>query len=135
MARNTVADVMTRRVVYLPAETTVDEAAQAMRDEGIGDVVVTRAATLAGLVTDRDIVVRVIASGLSPKDTTLGDIATHEIVMVAESASLDDAVQAMRERSIRRLLVCDADRNVVGIVSLGDIAMAGTTAMASGNAS
>lgn len=130
MTRHTVADVMTRQVVYLPAETTVDEAAQAMRDQGIGDIVVTRGATLAGLVTDRDIVVRVIASTLSPQSTTLGEIATQELVMVAGTASLDDAVQAMRERSIRRLLVCDADRNLIGIVSLSDIAMAGTVAMA-----
>jgi CBS domain-containing protein len=134
MARITVADVMTRRVVYLPAETTVDEAAQAMRDQGIGDVVVTRGPTLAGLVTDRDIVVRAIAAGLSPAETTLGDIATQEIVMVAETAGIDDAVQAMRERSIRRLLVCDGDRNVTGIVSLSDIAMGGSTTVTTGRA-
>ena len=135
MARYTVADLMTRQVVYLPAETTLDEAAQAMRDQSIGDVVVTRGPTIFGLVTDRDIVVRAIAPGLSPGTTTLGDIASPELVMVAVTATVDEAVQAMRERLIRRLLVCDADRNVVGIISLSDIALGNPSNLLTGNAS
>jgi CBS domain-containing protein len=127
MSRSTVADVMTRRVVYLPAETTIDEAAQVMRDEQIGDVVVTRGPTIAGLVTDRDIVVRAIAAGLSPATTMIGDIATQELMMVEATATVDEAVQAMRERAVRRLLVCDADRNVTGIISLSDVAVRPTS--------
>jgi CBS domain-containing protein len=123
-----VADVMTRRVVFLPADTTLDEAAQAMRDQSIGDVVVTRGATMSGLVTDRDIVVRAIAENLPPQRTTLGAIASHELLMIEQSATVDDAVAAMRERGVRRLLVCDADRKLVGIISLSDIALAPTTA-------
>jgi CBS domain-containing protein len=119
-----VADVMTRRVVYLPEGTMLDEAAQAMRDQGIGDVVVTHGPTMMGLVTDRDIVIRAIAEDLSPKATTLGSIASHELLMIEQSATVDEAVHAMRERSVRRLLVCDADRKVVGILSLSDIALA-----------
>jgi CBS domain-containing protein len=119
-----VADVMTRRVVYLPEGTMLDEAAQAMRDQGIGDVVVTHGPTMMGLVTDRDIVIRAIAEDLSPKTTTLGSIASHELLMIEQSATVDEAVHAMRERSVRRLLVCDADRKVVGIISLSDIALA-----------
>jgi CBS domain-containing protein len=119
-----VADVMTRRVVYLPEGTMLDEAAQAMRDQGIGDVVVTHGPTMMGLVTDRDIVIRAIAEDLSPKATTLGSIASHELLMIEQSATVDEAVHAMRERSVRRLLVCDADRKVVGIISLSDIALA-----------
>jgi len=123
MARVSVADVMTRRVVYLPDGSMLDEAAQAMRDQGIGDVVVTHGPTMVGVVTDRDIVVRAIAEGLPPKSTTLAEIATHEILMVEQSATVEEAVQAMRDRSVRRLIVCDADRKVVGIVSLSDIAL------------
>lgn len=123
MAPVAVAEVMTRRVVIMPEETTLDEAAQAMRDQGIGDVVVTHGPTLSGLVTDRDIVVRAIAENLPPRTTTLGDIATHELIMVEQSATVDEAVQAMRDRGIRRLLVSDADRNLVGIISLSDIAL------------
>lgn len=123
MAR-VVADVMTRRVVYLPEGTTLDEAAQAMRDQGIGDVVVTHGPTMAGVVTDRDIVVRAIAEGLAPRKTTLGDIISRELIMIEQSATVDEAVTAMRERGVRRLLVCDADRKMVGIISLSDIALA-----------
>jgi CBS domain-containing protein len=123
MAR-VVAEVMTRRVVYLPEGTMLDEAAQAMRDQGIGDVVVTHGPTMMGLVTDRDIVIRAIAEDLPPKTTTLGSITSHELLMIEQSATVDEAVHAMRERGVRRLLVCDADRKVVGIISLSDIALA-----------
>lgn len=127
MARTSVADVMTRRVVYLPEDTTLDEAAQAMRDQSIGDVVVTHGPTMAGLVTDRDIVVRAIAEGLPPQSTTIESIASREMIMVEQSATVEEAVQAMRERGVRRLLVCDADRKLVGIVSLSDLAMLPTS--------
>jgi CBS domain-containing protein len=130
MAATAIADVMTRRVVYLPAETTLDEAAQAMRDQSIGDVVVTHGPTITGLVTDRDIVVRAIAENLPPKTTTLSDVVTRELIMVEQSATVEEAVQAMRARGVRRLLVCDADRKLVGIVSLSDLALLPTTAEA-----
>src|SRR3954465_728718 len=130
MARTAVADVMTRRVVYLPDDTPLDEAAQAMRDQGIGDVVVTRGPTMIGMVTDRDIVVRAIAENLPPKETTLGAITSRELIMVEQSATVEEAVQAMRERAVRRLLVCDSDRKVVGILSLSDVALLPTSTSA-----
>jgi CBS domain-containing protein len=121
---------MTRRVVFLPGDTPLDEAAQAMRDQSIGDVVVTDGPTLSGLVTDRDIVVRALAEGLPPQTTTLASIATHELIMIEQSAAVEEAVQAMRERGVRRLLVCDADRKLVGIISLSDLALVPTSAAA-----
>lgn len=121
MARAVVADVMTRQVVYLPGESTLDEAAQVMRDRSIGGVVVTHGPTMAGLVTDRDIVVRAIAEGLRPATTTLESIASRELIMVEQSATVEEAAQAMRDRGVRRLLVCDADRKVVGILSMSDL--------------
>ncbi len=127
MTRVPVAEVMTRQVVYLPEATMLDEAAQVMRDRGIGDVVVTRGPTIIGVVTDRDIVVRAIAENLPPKSTSLGAITAHELLMVEQSATVDEAVQAMRERGVRRLLVCDADRKVVGILSLSDVALLPTS--------
>lgn len=130
MAKLSVADIMTRRVVYLPEDTMLDEAAQAMRDQSIGDVVVTRGPTMTGLVTDRDIVVRAIAENLPPRSTRLGDITSHELIMVEQSATIEEAVQAMRERGVRRLLVCDTDRKIVGIVSLSDMALLPTSATA-----
>ena len=130
MARMSVGEVMTRKVVYLPEATMLDEAAQAMRDQGIGDVVVTSGRTMVGLVTDRDIVIRAIAENMPPKTTTLGSITSHELIMVEQSATVEEALQAMRERGVRRLLVCDADRKVVGIISLSDLALLPTSAPA-----
>ena len=123
-----VADAMTRQVVYLPEDTPIDEAAQAMRDQSIGGVVVTHGPTMAGIVTDRDIVVRAIAANLSPTTTTIGEIATRELIMVEQTATVEEAVRAMRERGVRRLLVCDTDRRVVGIFSPSDVALLPTSA-------
>jgi CBS domain-containing protein len=121
---------MTRRIVYLPEDTMLDEAAQVMRDQGIGDVVVTQGPTLTGLVTERDIVIRAIAEGLPPGKTPLSTILNRELIMVEQSATVEEAAQAMRDRSVRRLLVCDADRELVGIISLSDIALLRTSASA-----
>ena len=127
MTTTLVSDVMTRQVVFLPGETTLDEAAQVMRDRSIGGAVVTQGPTMAGMVTDRDIVVRAIAENLPPGSTTLESIATREMIMVEQSATVEEALQAMRERAVRRLLVCDADRNLVGILSLSDLAVLPTS--------
>lgn len=123
-----VRDVMTKQVVYLPAETTVDEAAEAMRVADIGDVVITNGPALAGIVTDRDIVVRAAADRRDPAATTIGSIASHDLVMIHQDATLEEAASLMRERGVRRLLVCDADRQLVGIVSLSDLAPQGVPA-------
>ncbi|TDB75672.1 CBS domain-containing protein [Micromonospora sp. KC723] len=118
-----VSDVMTKQVVYLPAETTLDEAARVMKEADIGDVVVTEGATLAGLLTDRDIVVRAVAERSDPAATTIGSIITREVVMIEQHCTAAEAASLMRERNIRRVLVCDNERKLVGIVSLGDLAM------------
>ncbi|SCE71024.1 CBS domain-containing protein [Micromonospora haikouensis] len=118
-----VSDVMTRQVVYLPAETTLDEAARVMKEADIGDVVVTDGASLAGMLTDRDIVVRAVAERSDPATTTIGSVITREVVMIEQHATAGEAASLMRERGIRRILVCDGERRLVGIVSLGDLAM------------
>jgi CBS domain-containing protein len=123
MSAQAVKEVMSPQVVYLPAETTIDEAARAMRERDIGDVVVTEGATLAGVVTDRDIVIRAVADRRDPTSTTLGDVASRDLVMIQQDASPGEAAQMMRERAVRRLLVCDNDRRLVGVVSLGDLAV------------
>ena len=122
MGTTRVADVMTKRIVYLPAATPLDEAARAMAEADIGDVVVTDGANLAGMVTDRDIVTRAVAANRKPADLTLGEVATREIVIIEQSATLKEAVELMRQRSVRRVLVADVDRQLVGIIALGDLA-------------
>jgi CBS domain-containing protein len=93
-----------------------------MRDENIGDILITHDGELAGILTDRDIVVRVLAENLEPTDTPVGDIASHELVTVSPQDTVDDAVRLMRERSLRRIPVVDGGK-CVGIVSLGDLAV------------
>ncbi|MDM4721672.1 CBS domain-containing protein [Micromonospora sp. WMMA1363] len=118
-----VSDAMTKRVIYLPAETTLDEAAKVMKEADIGDVIVTEGATLAGMLTDRDIVIRAVAERSDPASTTIGSIITREVVMIEQNCTAGEAAALMRERGVRRVLVCDNERKLVGIVSLGDLAM------------
>jgi CBS domain-containing protein len=118
----TVKDVMTTTVVYLPSETTIAEAARTMRERDIGDVVVADGPSLAGMVTDRDIVVRAVAERRDPDATTVGEIMTRDLVTVRPDDTIQQAALLMRDRAVRRLLVCDNDLGLVGVVSIGDLA-------------
>ena len=122
MAMQTVQDVMTTNVVYLPSETTLAEAARTMREQDIGDVVVADGAALTGLVTDRDIVVRAVAERYDPASTTIGEIVSKDLVTVRPEDSIQAAALLMRDNAIRRVLVCDDEKGLVGIVSIGDLA-------------
>jgi CBS domain-containing protein len=118
----TVKDVMTTNVVYLPSQTTLAEAARTMREQDIGDVVVADGPSLAGLITDRDIVVRGVAERRDPDATTVGEIMTRDLVTVRPEDTIQQAALLMRDRAIRRLLVCDDEQGLVGVVSIGDLA-------------
>jgi CBS domain-containing protein len=122
MTMQTVKDVMTTNVVYLPSETTLAEAARTMREQDIGDVVVADGPTLTGLVTDRDIVVRAVAERFDPASTTIGEIVSRDLVTVRPDDSLHSAALLMRDNAVRRVLVCDDEKGLVGIVSIGDLA-------------
>ena len=118
-----VRDVMTTNPQTLPESTTVREAAETMRANDIGDVVVVDDnGELSGILTDRDIVVRVVAEARDPRATRIGDIASHELTAVSPDDPVERAVQLMRERAIRRLPAVERNK-VVGIVSIGDLAL------------
>lgn len=118
-----IRDVMTPKPQTLPQETTVREAAEAMRSNDIGDVIVDdEKGGLVGIVTDRDIVVRVVAEGRDPRATRIGDIASRDLAAISPDELVSRAVQLMREKAIRRLPVVDK-KKVVGIVSIGDLAL------------
>jgi CBS domain-containing protein len=118
-----VRDVMTPNPVILEATAMVVEAAQQMRDEDVGDVLVQDDGKLCGIVTDRDIVVRCVAEAEDPSTCTLGDLCTEALVTIEAESSLDEAVILMKRHAVRRVPVMEAGR-VVGIVSLGDLAIA-----------
>jgi CBS domain-containing protein len=117
-----IRDVMTPDPVVLSSSTTLHEAARAMKEHHIGDVLVRDDDRVCGIVTDRDIVVRAIAEGREPDRTTLEEVCTHELVTLSPDDAVADAVRTLREHAVRRLPVLDGDRPV-GMVSLGDLAI------------
>lgn len=118
-----IQDVMTTNPETLPESTTVREAAEAMRANDIGDVVIVDDnGKLSGILTDRDIVVRVVAEGRDPRTTRIGDIASRDLTAVSPDDPVDRAVQLMRDKAIRRLPAVDKGKPV-GIVSIGDLAL------------
>jgi CBS domain-containing protein len=117
-----VREIMTSAPVTVGALTAVSEVAQRMRDQDIGAVLVTEGDQLRGLVTDRDLVVRVIAERKDPADTTVRDALSADLVTVTPDDEVTRAVELMREHSLRRLPVVEG-KTPVGIVSLGDLAI------------
>lgn len=115
-------EVMTPNPAIFPATTTIADAARAMRNANVGDVLVERDGVLCGIVTDRDIVVRAVAEDRNPSDRHLGDICSRELTTLAPADSIEDAVRVMRDKALRRLPICDGDQPV-GVVSLGDLAI------------
>jgi len=124
MDDETVGDVMTPDPLTLERTSTVFDAARAMKGADIGSVpVVDETGVLCGIVTDRDLVVRAIAEGCDPWTTTLGDICSDRPVCASADEPLEDAMHLMRTEALRRIPVTDADNKVIGIVSLGDLAL------------
>lgn len=118
----TVGELMTRDPVTLDAKTSLVAAAVQMRDQGIGDVLVTKGGELCGVVTDRDITIRGISEGKDPNRVTLGEICSKELTTVTPRSPVSEAIKLMRDKTLRRLPVVDGNRPV-GIVSLGDLAV------------
>jgi CBS domain-containing protein len=119
-----VREVMTPLPRALDTSASVMDAAEIMRDADIGDVVVLEDRRLYGILTDRDIVVRVLAEGSDPATVSVGQVCSRELTTIPPTASVGDAVRLIREKAIRRLPVVEEGGEVVGIVSMGDIAVA-----------
>ncbi len=113
---------MTTELVTVPPSSDIQEAARLMRTADIGDVLVTDQNRLVGILTDRDITVRVVAEGLDPKVATVGDHMSVDLTTGMPDWDVDDAADIMAEEQIRRLPILDNGR-LAGIVSLGDIAV------------
>ena len=112
---------MTPNPVTMPATASVADAAQRMRDDDIGDVLITDSDSVA-ILTDRDITVRVVALGTDPKQAKVGEIASKGVTTVAPDAPVEEAMRLMRDNAIRRLPVVENGKPV-GMVSLGDLAI------------
>jgi CBS domain-containing protein len=112
---------MTGEVKTVAPDTSVFEVACIMRDEDIGSVPVAENDKLVGMVTDRDIVLRGVASGTSVEECTARDVMSQKILYVREDQDVEDVLQNMGDQQVRRMPVINSDMRLVGIVSLGDL--------------
>jgi signal-transduction protein with cAMP-binding, CBS, and nucleotidyltransferase domain len=116
-----VRDVMTPGPIGVDYHQSVGEAARAMRDWGVGAILVVSNGSLYGLVTDRDLVIRAVAEERGA-DEPVGPLSSANLIGVDADADVHEAMRLMRQHAVRRLPVLE-DGQVAGIVSLGDLAM------------
>jgi CBS domain-containing protein len=116
-----IRDLMTENPSSCERGTPVAEAAKVMARENVGSVPVVEGDKLVGVVTDRDLVVRLLAEGRDPQSTTVGEVASSEPVTLSPDDGLDQALQLLARHQVRRLPVVEGER-LVGIVAQADIA-------------
>ena len=121
----TAREIMTPDVEWIEVDATVAEAAQRMADETFGALPICNGeGRLQGVITDRDIVVKVVAAGRDPESTTVGELADQpEVVTIGADDAIEEAISTMKKHSVRRLPVIDGNK-LVGMVSQADIARA-----------
>jgi CBS domain-containing protein len=125
-----ISELMTPNPQTVRPDDTLQAAAQVMDELNVGVLPVCDSGRVVGLLTDRDIVVRATSAGQDPCTTTVATVMTTEPHSLRSNALLQDALQVMQRLQVRRLPVLDAEGLLVGIVSLGDLAAAGTSAAA-----
>jgi CBS domain-containing protein len=118
-----VRDVMTDRPRAVSPETPVSQAAELMESEDVGALPVVEGDQLAGMLTDRDIVVRAVAKGKDPRGMPVREVATRDVVSVRADENLSDALQLMASHQVRRLPVVDDDNRLVGVLAQADVAL------------
>jgi CBS domain-containing protein len=117
-----IRDIMTPNPRSVESNASSVDAARIMRDEDVGIVPVVEGDRLVGTVTDRDIAIRVVAEGRNPESTTVGEVASRELVTIDPQQDLDEALQLMARHQVRRLPVVEEDGTLVGVVAQADIA-------------
>jgi CBS domain-containing protein len=118
-----IREIMTRDVVTIHPEASLTEAAQRMNERDVGMLPVCEDNQVIGIVTDRDITIRAIAEGLDPNETQVREIMTPEVVYCIETEDVQDAVESMENRQIRRIVVLTHTQHLVGVLSIGDVAV------------
>jgi CBS domain-containing protein len=120
----TVRDAMTSNPKAIQPSTTAQEAARLMKSEDVGPLPIVEGDRLVGVVTDRDLAIRVLAEGKSP-ETAVSEIASRDVVTVDPDQSLQEAARLMAEHQVRRLPVVEEDGKLVGLLAQADVAQAG----------
>jgi len=117
----TVKDLMTQNIISILPETSVVEATRIMSTRDISSILIKTGDDYIGIFTDRDVMRKVVASGLDPNDTVVREIMSSPLITISEDAGIQEAAEKMRDRKIRRLVVIN-EGAVVGIISESDIA-------------
>ena len=120
-----IRDAMTSNPSNVETSSSVVEAARLMKSEDVGSIPVTEGDRLVGIVTDRDIAIRVVAEGKDVRSVTVGEIASKDLVTVDPQQDLDEALRLMAQHQVRRLPVVEEDGRLVGILAQADIAHQG----------
>ena len=118
-----IREIMTHEIVTISPAASAADAARLMREADVGILPVVDGDKVAGVVTDRDLVVRVMAAGLDKTCTPVRDVMTAEVVYCFEDEDVQAAVYSIEARQVRRVLVLDRKQKLVGVLSLGDIAV------------
>jgi len=118
-----VNEIMTTDFEMIDSTASLIEAAEKMKSLNVGFLPVREGTRLAGLITDRDLVIRGLAEGLDPGSTHVKDIISSEVVYCYEDDSVEEAARLMEDNQIRRLIIVNHDQTPVGILSIGDIAV------------
>ena len=118
-----IRDVMTSNPATLEPSATVVDAAGVMAGEDVGPVPIVEGGRLVGIITDRDLVVRVLAEGKDPSSTTIGEIASADLTTVSPDTDVQEALDLMSASQVRRLPVVESGQ-LVGIVAQADVARA-----------
>lgn len=117
-----ISQLMTRDVTVIAPHDNVQHAAQMMKDRNVGSLPVCDGQRLVGMITDRDIAVRAVAAGRSPKDCHVTEVMTGDVLWCYEDQTVGAILDEMGDEQVRRVPVVNADMQLVGIVSLGDLA-------------
>lgn len=118
-------DLMTKDPVVCMPSDTVDKVAQVMKSEDVGPVPIVEDSMtkkLLGIVTDRDLALKIVAEGREPRSTKVGDVMTTNPVSCRPDDDIEDALDAMEEHQVRRLPIVDEENRVVGIIAQADVA-------------
>jgi CBS domain-containing protein len=120
-----IKDVMTSDPCTIDADKSVAYAAKMMRDEDVGLAPIVEGDKLIGMLTDRDIAIRVVADGRDPDQVTVGEVASKQVVTIDPQQELDEALRVMAMHQVRRLPVVEEDGRLVGVVAQADVAREG----------
>jgi CBS domain-containing protein len=129
-----VADVMSTQVRVIGPDDTVQQAARIMREQNVGALPVGEGDRLVGMVTDRDVALRLVAEGRDPARTKVREVMTPDVRYIFEDEELGHAAENMAEQKVRRLPVVNRDKRLVGVLSLGDLAVNGNQRWLAGRA-